>query len=178
MIVSLRRETPGDEIHVAGFSAILVVILSLAACGTVPPVDSPSQATTPIDTAASLSRQGRHEAAADLYQQMAQQAGAADRQRYLILTARERRLAGTPEVAEKILQRIGQPVDEPNLLLWAQVSAEVAISMGDPAAALTDLSSAPQAEAAADATNLLYIRSQALFRLRQPVAATCSSRAL
>ena len=123
-------------------------------------------------TADSLARQGRHEAAADLYQQLAQQTEGSERQRYLMLTARQRLLAGTPDVARAIVQRLDQPVDESNQLLWAQVSAEVAIAMGNPASALATLDAAPEAETATDATNILLIRSQALFRLGQPVAAT------
>jgi len=149
-------------------------MLTLAACETVPPVDTDSAPATPIRTAESLAQQGRHEAAADLYQQMAQQAEGTERQRYLILTARERHLAGTPEVARAILDRLGQAIDESNRLLWAQVSAEVAISMGNPARALANLDSAPTANDAADATNVLLIRSHALFRLGQPVAATAA----
>ena len=153
---------------------MLVLALTLVACETVPTDDTGDAAATPVRTAESLSRQGRHEAAADLYQQLAQQAEAAERQRYLILTARERQLAGTPEVARTILSRLGQPIDESNQLLWAQVAAEVAISLGNPARALANLDSAPTADTAADATNVLLIRSHALFRLGQPVAATAA----
>lgn len=165
---------PGDEIHIAKIAAMLLLALMLFACETVPTDDTVGAPATPIQTAESLSRQGRHEAAADLYQQLAQQAEAAERQRYLILTARERHLAGTPEVARTILSRLGRPIDESNRLLWAQVSAEVAISLGNPARALANLDSAPTANTASDATNVLLIRSQALFRLGQPVAATAA----
>lgn len=174
MIASLRRQAAGDEIRLTGIGATLLLTLALVACETVPPTDTGIQPATPIRTAESLSSQGRHEDAADLYQQMAQQNEGAARQRYLILTSRERLLAGTPEVAGTILARMGQPIDESNQLLWAQVSAEIAISLGNPARALADLDSAPKAEDAADATNVLLIRSNALFRLGQPVAATAA----
>jgi len=172
MIASLRRHSAGDEISAARIGAILLFALALTACETLP-VDTPEpDKPTPVVTAESLSRQGRHEAAADLYQQMAEQAGTTERQKYLILTARERQLAGTPEVGRTILNRLSQPIHESNQLLWAQVSAEIAIAMGNPARALANLDVAPEATAADDASNVLLIRSQALFRLGQPVAAT------
>ncbi|MFQ5624917.1 MAG: penicillin-binding protein activator, partial [Paracoccaceae bacterium] len=174
MNASLRRGTSGDEIHSARIGIAIVLLLVLAGCGTLPPRGPGGEPATPVETAESLSMQGRHEASADLYQQMARQAGAVPRQRYLILTARERHLAGTPEVARTILNRLSLPIDASNRLLWAQVSAEVAISMGNPARALANLDSAPPAETAADATNILLIRGHALFRLGQPVAATAA----
>ena len=154
--------------------ATLLLAVWLAACTPMPPTGVGDAPETPVTTAESLSRQGRHEAAADLYQQMAQQADATQRERYLILTARERHLAGTPEVARTILDRLSQPIDETNRLLWAQVSAEVAVAMGNPALALANLDRAPEADNATDATNLLSIRANALFRLGQPVAATAA----
>lgn len=176
MTPSLRREPSGNEIRsrrIAAAAAIMLM-LALASCGTVPPTDTGTQPDQPVITAESLSAQGRHVAAAELYQQMAQQAGSVLRQRYLILTAHERLLAGTPDVARTILNGLSQPIDESNRLLWAQVSAEVSISMGNPARALANLDAAPQPESAADATNILLIRSRALFRLGQPVAATAA----
>lgn len=175
MIASLRRGTSGDEIRVTRIGAALILALGLAACGTVPPDDPGGEPQTPVVTAESLSQQGRHKAAADMYQQMAQQAeDPTSRQRYLILTARERHLAGTPEVARTIMDRLSQPIADSNRLLWAQVAAEIAISMGNPARALANLDSAPAAETAGDAKNVLLIRSNALFRLGQPVAASAA----
>jgi outer membrane PBP1 activator LpoA protein len=170
MIASLRRVTSGYETRPCRLFAAMALAIALVACTTIDPGDS--EPAGPVATAESLSRQGRHEAAADLYQQLALQTGGSERQRYLMLTARQRLLAGTPEVARKIVLRLDQPVAESNRLLWAQVSAEVAIAMGNPASALTALDDAPAVETAADATNILLIRSQALFRLGQPVAAT------
>jgi len=172
MFTSLRRAAFCNEIRAGRVGAAVILAIWLAACTTMPPADTGDESKAPVNTAKSLSRQGRHEAAADLYQQMAQQAAPVLRQRYLILTARERLLADTPEVAQTILDRLGQPIDESNLQLWAQVAAEVAIAVGDPARALADLDRAPVPETAADATQVLLIRARALFRLRQPVAAT------
>lgn len=174
MIASLRRRAPGEKIRRTSSAAAIALAAVLTACTTAPPTQPVDRTPTPVETAESLSRQGRHEAAADLYQRMAQRADTVTRQRYLILTARERNLAGTPEVARTILDRLSQPIDDSNRLLWAQVSAEVAIAMGNPARALANLDSAPTPEVAADATNVLLIRADALFRLGQPVAATAA----
>lgn len=144
-----------------------------AACGPlqVPDTDAPIP-DGPASAAEALSGQGRHQASADAYLQLAQAAESTWRQRYLILTARERRMAGNPEIARTIMNRLSQPIAEPNRLLWAQVSAEIAIAMGNPARALANLDSAPPASAPADAMNILVIRSNALFRLGQPLEAT------
>ena len=110
--------------------------------------------------------------AADAYLRLAETADYTDRQRYLILVADERRLAGNPEVAQTILDRLGEPIEEPNLLLWAQVAAEVAIVMGHPEQALADLDRVTNPSDADASANLMMIRSNALFRLERPVDAT------
>ena len=168
MITSLRRTKIGIEFR--KIPAALLIVL-LAGCA---PMQMPDQRTTTDEMrgAQSLSDQGLHQAAADAYMQLAQQEGYTARQYYLILVARERYLAGNPEVAETILSRLGEPIEESNLLLWSEVAAEVAIAMGDPAQALENLHRAPPTADTETAINLQLIRSNALFRLGQPVAAT------
>jgi len=124
--------------------------------------------------AAEMSDRGQHQAAADAYMQLAQRAGGVERQYYLILVANERRLAGYPEVAQTILDRLGTPIDDANLLLWVQVAAEVAISIGDPERALASLNQVPPTTDPAAAANILLIKSNALFRAGRPVEATKS----
>jgi outer membrane PBP1 activator LpoA protein len=168
MIASLRRAQPGNEIRL--IQAALVFVL-LAGCE---PMQMPDERTMTGETtgAQSLSNQGLHQAAAEAYMQLAQAADYANRQYYLILVTRERFLAGNPEVAQTILDRLGEPIEEANLLLWAQVSSEVSIAMGDPEQALVNLRRAPATSDTEAAVNLQRIRSNALFRLGQPVAAT------
>ena len=113
---------PGHEIH-ALRALILVGIVALTGCE---PLQVPEYQRTPQQAeieAQSLSDQGRHQAAAETYLHLAQQADAIERQRLLILVADERRLAGTPELALSILERLGDPSDEAKLLLLAQVLA-------------------------------------------------------
>jgi outer membrane PBP1 activator LpoA protein len=187
MIASLRRATPRHEIEYREFAAAtaartvfraqwiiaLAAVVFITACGPLQMQDTGDEAPSgPTSAAESLSRQGRHQAAADLYLQLAQSAEPIARQRYLILTAAERRLAGNPEVAQTILDRLGQPIAESNQLLWSQVAAEISIAMGNAAQALVMLESAPPAIMSADAVNILRIRSGALFRLGRPLEAT------
>jgi outer membrane PBP1 activator LpoA protein len=63
-------------------------------------------------------------------------------------------------------------VAEANLLLWSQVSAEVALAMNEPARALADLDRAPRITEQQAAANVLRLRGEALFRVGQPVAGT------
>ncbi len=191
MIASLRRAMPRHEIkqwetgpataartRTCARRATLqvtagVLLLMSAACG-------PLQVSEPYEplpdgqasAAEALSRQGRHQASADAYLQLAQASDSTRRQHYLIRTARERRLAGNPEIAQTIMSRLSQPIADPNRLLWAQVSAEIAIAMGNPVEALAYLDSTPPASVPADAMSILVIRSNALFRLGQPLEAT------
>jgi len=177
MSTSLRRARPSHEIHlpgtIAAWLAPLVTVAVLAGCQ---PVQYPDYGRERVTTAgrgaAEMSEKGQHQAAADAYLQLAQRAGGVERQYYLILVANERRLGGYPEVARTILGRLGTPIDDSNLLLWAQVTAEVAIAIGDPEQALASLNQVPPTTDASVAANILLIRSNALFRLGRPVEAT------
>lgn len=172
MSTSLRRTAPGHEIRSSGRVApiaVLVAIFALAACESM----QIRQPDTPTDREAqALSAKGRHQGAADAFLRLAQASEGALQQRYLILVANERRLAGNPEIAQTILGRLGEPIDESNLLLWSQVAAEVAIVMGDPVQAIAALDRAPPTSDEEIAVNLLLIRSNVLFRLGRPVEAT------
>ncbi len=172
MSTSLRRTAPGHEIRSSGRVApiaVLVAIFALAACESM----QIRQPDTPTDREAqALSAKGRHQGAADAFLRLAQASEGALQQRYLILVANERRLAGNPEIAQTILGRLGEPIDESNLLLWSQVAAEVAIVMGDPVQAIAALDRAPPTSDEEITVNLLLIRSNVLFRLGRPVEAT------
>jgi len=171
MITSLRRAAPGHEIHSLG-TVVLIGMLTLTGCE---PLQVPELHRTPMQAeveARSLSDEGRHQAAAEAYLQLAQQADTIERQHFLILVADERRMAGTPEVAQSILDRLSYPVDATNLLLWSQVSAEIEIVLGNPQRALDNLDRAPPTSDAEAVSNILRIRSNALFRLGRPVEAT------
>lgn len=151
---------------------LLLIVLSVVnGCASTTNWDSQEIADT--GRAEELAAQGKHQAAADAYFELANQsADFAQRQRFLILMAHERYLAGFPEVAQTILDRLGDPVDQNNLLLWSLVSAEISIATGDPEQALAVLQRAPDATELPDALELLRLKGNALFRTGQPVAAT------
>jgi outer membrane PBP1 activator LpoA protein len=177
MATSLRRAGLRNEIHLpARFTAWLVTSLVAALLAACQPVQYPDYERERVSTAgknaAEMSDQGRHQDSADAYMQLAQRAGGIERQLYLILVANERRLAGYPEVAQTILDRLGTPIAEANLLLWVQVAAEVAIAVGDPDKALVRLNQVPPTADASAAANILLIKSNALFRVGRPVDAT------
>ena len=177
MITSLRRARLRNEIHLpARFTAWFVTSLVAALLAACQPVQYPDNERERVSAAgrnaAEMSDQGQHQDSADAYMQLAQRAGGVERQYYLILVANERRLAGYPEVAQTILDRLGTPIDEANLLLWVQVAAEVAIAVGNPEKALARLNQVPPTTDTAAAANILLIKSKALFRVGRPVDAT------
>ncbi len=61
--------------------------------------------------------------------------------------------------AATILDRLGEPIEDSNLLLWAQIAAEVEIASGDPEQALKNLERAPPTSDTEAAINLQPIRS-------------------
>lgn len=173
IIASLRRTVPTRSIR-AGTIAWLIIMTGLAGCATIQraPLDG-SQEYAAANRAEELAAQGRHLAAADAYLKLANQTTShPERQRYLILMAHERLLAGFPEVAKTILSRLGDPVDETNLGLWTRVTAEVDIASGEPERALDVLNRAPTAPDRQTNLEFLRLKGNALFRTGHPVAAT------
>jgi len=154
--------------------AWLIIVTGLAGCATVPLTPQTGSAEyVAANRAEELASQGRHQAAADAYLELANRAaGYAERQRYLLLMAHERLLAGFPEVAKTILSRIGDPIDESNLLLWTRVAAEIDIATDEPERALAILNRAPTTQDQQIALEILRLKGNALFRTGQPVAAT------
>jgi len=181
IITSLRRTRPGRASQGGSVTrrtlralAVLIILTALTGCETTP-FTTPSGTTQYVaaNRAEELAFQGRHQAAADAYLQLAR--GASDRtqhQRYLILMARQRWLAGFPEVAGTILSRLGEPIEASNLLLWTVVTAEVDIAIGEPEQALTVLNRAPTADDPQMALEIMRLKGNVLFRTGDPVAAT------
>lgn len=182
-VASLRRTIPGCEIvarplvhnrpayRMTRALAGLIILAGLAGCATTPQKSTPDFAAA--NRAEQLAAGNQHQAAADAYLELARQAtDRTEQQRYLILMARERLLAGFPEVAKTILSRLGEPIDETNLLLWTRVAAEVNIAIGEPERALAILNRAPPAQDQQMVLELLRLKGSALFRTGQPVAAT------
>ena len=181
IIPRLRRTLPAREPEAGTRArrttrvlAWVIILTGLTGCATSPLTswpDSPDDVAT--NRAEELAAGGRHQAAADAYLELANATGDyALRQRYLILMAHERLQAGFPEVAKTILNRLGDPIDESNLLLWTQVSAEISIATDEPEQALAVLNRAPEAPDPQSNLEILRLKGNALFRTGQPVAAT------
>lgn len=180
IIASLRRTNPGREIKAAALKraminalASVIILTGIAGCETVPLIPRTDSPEYIASRAEELAAQGRHQAAADAYLELARKTtDFTSNQRYLILMARERLRAGFPEVAETILNRLSDPLKESNRLLWIRVTAEIKIATGEPEQALAVLDSAPATQDQRSALEIMRLKGNALFRTNQPVAAT------
>jgi outer membrane PBP1 activator LpoA protein len=148
------------------------MLMLLAGCQTVPTQPGTGTVETAAGRAAALARQGRHDDAADDYLKLAETSRGDLQQRYLILAARERRLAGRIGAAQAIVDALEEPIAEGNLVGWAIVAGDLALARGDAEGALSALSRAPETDNPVAAAELLRIRGQALLRLGDPVAGT------
>jgi outer membrane PBP1 activator LpoA protein len=173
MCASLRRVSPGlDPQYRWRYSLGLTVslIVLIAACQ---PMQQPSSlALDKSRQAETLADQGRHDAAARIYLELAEQGSIPQRQKYYLLAANEQRLAGSPQTARTVLERLPSPIAESNQLLWAQVAGAVALDLEEPQTALDAVNSAAAVAEGQAAANLLTIKAEALFRLGRPIDAT------
>jgi outer membrane PBP1 activator LpoA protein len=165
---SLRPAALGFEVFGRRLLTV-TLLLSIVACA---PLQRPEPAAADAEAGAvSLSARGMHNAAADEYLRLSRRAAPLARQRYLLLAARERQLAGDAVAAITILERLPSPVATDNQLLWSQVAAAAELDRNDPEAALAALKQAPSTADSKAAAELLRLRAEALFRLDQPVSA-------
>jgi len=175
MISSLRCTLTSREIFRGRATILLIALLTgLTACQ--PPqmvMEDQLQGSSTANRAAQLAGQGDHQAAADAYFDLARTtADPTLQQRYLIQASNERLLAGFPEIAKNILDRVRKPINESNALLWTLVAAEVETANGFPEQALNILSGAPPTDNQRAMLKILKLRANALFRLGDPLTAT------
>ena len=150
---------------------LAAMLIMITGCEPMLSPETPTTGVRPMNRAEALSQQGRHQAAAEEYMRLAAAADYVARQGYLILAAREHNRAGNPETAQRLLNRVGQPIDPVNQFIWAIVAAEVSVGLGNPETALDFLAKAPEPKDRAQAKDLLRIRSDVLFRLGRPADA-------
>ncbi|MCZ6517700.1 MAG: penicillin-binding protein activator, partial [Gammaproteobacteria bacterium] len=141
--------------------ATLLALILTAACVSLQAPDEDHA----VRSTQQLSARGDHYAASRQYLELAGQASANARQRYLILAARELYLANDMTGAGRILDQVEASLDARNLPLWAQVSAEVRLASGQPERALAALDRVDNIRQSQNATQLLLLRGEALFRL-------------
>lgn len=153
-------------------SLLLVMALSLGACGgmpiTAPPDDSLRRAAEA--QAARLGAEGAHAQAARAWLELAQ-AAPAQRQRYQILAAREQQLAGNLDEARRLVGQTPLPIQPANQPLWSEVAGSVLLATNEAERALAELGRGARPSDPAAAARLLALRAEALFQLRQPADA-------
>lgn len=153
-------------------TALLIALgVILTGCEPILAPDTPQTRIAPKNRAEALAQRGQHQAAAEEYMRLAAEADYVARQGYLILAAREHNRAGNPETAQKLLNRVGQPIDPTNLFIWSVVAAEVAVGLGNTEAALGYLAQAPAPPERFAAGDFLRIKGDILFRLGRPAEA-------
>jgi hypothetical protein len=126
---------------------------------------TPAGAARPDDlaTADTLARSGQHAEAAAVYESLAKRAFRAWDARLALLAAREFQAAGRLDDAERMLARATPPARPDDVVLFARVSAEVALARGRPEAALEALQRVPEPWPAPLAAELLALRARAEF---------------
>ncbi len=141
-------------------AALLLGCLLLAACAPLQQADDGS-----ATAARSLAAQGDHLAASRTYLDLAVTSTGDQRQRYLIFAAGELYLANDLDGTERILQQAGENIAPGNLAVWAEVTAELQLARGQPAAALEALNRVSSTDRQSAADRILLLRSEALFLL-------------
>ena len=148
-----------------------ITMLLLAGCAPLQQqVDTPVTPTVARQKAA----QGDHEAASRAYLDLALGATGMQRERYLIFAAGELFIANDIENANRILSQVGTDVNPQNLDVWAEVTALIRLSEGNPQAALDALNRVSATPDPGAAARILRLRADALFRLNRPEAAVAT----
>jgi len=155
-------------------AALVILAFILAACEQQQFTKPEAVADVQVTRAEQFSMDGQHGAAAAVYRELANHGTPEERQRYLILAASEYRLGRDLNTARQLLGSVVYPIADQNHLLWIQVSAKMALSLGRPEQALDYLAQAPETADRASTAGLLLIRSEALFRLNQSAKAVAS----
>ena len=148
-----------------------LLLLSLAGCA---PVQT-TQDTVPTPTSARVkAERGDHTAASRDYLDLALASKGIQRQRYLIFAAGELFIANDIESSKRVLDGVGTDVAPQNLDIWAEVTALIKLSEGDPQGALNALNKVTQTDSPAVAIRIQRLRAEALFKLGRTEAAVAT----
>ncbi len=161
----------GKALRIRAGLMLIILALLVTGCGPERFVRPETPTDADVTRAEQFSSNGQHGAAAAVYRDLANRGMPEARQRYTLLAVREYRLGGALDTAQQLIERLPQPVAAENRPMWAQVRAELALSLGNPEQALEYLAQAGRPESDDIAANLLLIRSEALFRLSRPAEA-------
>jgi outer membrane PBP1 activator LpoA protein len=146
---------------------LLVAWLALAAA--LAPVTPSADSGDDLAQAALLARQGQHEAAARIYEREARHFFSAWDTRPALLAAREYLLAGKYRDTERMLGKVDGRARGDDAVLYARVSAELAIAQGDGARAISAVESVPRPWPAPLASELLLLLGRAEFLAGRPL---------
>jgi outer membrane PBP1 activator LpoA protein len=147
------------------------MVFAINACtttGEAPPTGSTSNRQ--FEQAERLSREGNAAEAARLYEQAALQSPGELRDRLLLRAAREYLAANDVENATAILQRVSATLPSRDSAQRAIVAADLALRAGRAERALNELSRIPQPLPQESLSDILALRSKALFALNRPAA--------
>jgi uncharacterized protein len=147
-----------------------LAVLWIAGCETVPMTSSRPSGDRQTSQADKLADSGNHREAAQAYEALAAQSQADLRDRYLLRAAREYLRAGESDRASSILKQVSTSLPTADFALRAQVVAELALQAQRPDRALAELDRIPQPLPKDSASDILALRSRALFALNRPAA--------
>jgi len=154
-------------------AALLGAMLALT-----PAVDAQASRADDLASADALARSGQHAEAAELYESAAKRLFRGWDARVALLAAREYLAAGRLDDAERMLERAGDARGQDDPVLFARVSAEVALARGRPELALEALRGAPTPWPAPVAVELLTLQARAEFALGRLLEGLRSTEAL
>jgi len=154
-------------------AALLGALLALT-----PTADTLASRADDLTSADALARSGQHAEAAELYESAAKRLFRGWDARIALLAAREYLAAGRLDDAVRMLERAGDAREQDDPVLFARVSAEVALARGRPELALEALRAAPTPWPAPVAAELLTLQARAEFSLGRLLDGLRSTEAL
>ncbi len=143
---------------VRSLALLITVAFTLAACETTPPGDRNPDQRYIKTRAEQLVRAGRHEQAAELYEQIAATAETADR--FWLAAARQRFAAGQWRAVLLDLENIRGPLQDKDALERSLLGASAALSQDDSEAAEYWLSTLPTVIPESALADLLWVRTR------------------
>ena len=148
---------------------MIALLLGVAVAGLQPGAAHAARSDD-LATADQLARSGQHSAAAELYESRAKRLFRGWDPRIALLAAREYRLAGRLDDAERMIAEVAGKASGDDAVLLGRVQAEIALERGRPAAALDALAAIPEPWPAPLAVELLGLRATAEFGTGQMLA--------
>jgi outer membrane PBP1 activator LpoA protein len=148
----------------------LWLAFAVNACTTTDRAPERPSSNRQFEQAERLSREGNSQEAARLFEQVAQQSPGELRDRMLLRAAREYLRADQTDAATAAFRQVSTTLPSRDFAARALVSAELALRAQRPDRALADLNQIPQPPPQDLLSEILALRSRALFALNRPAA--------